>query len=816
MNFQQPLDVVQDIRFAIRVLLKSRSFTLLAATGLALGIGVNTTVFTLVNAALIRGFPFERASEIAFLATRNAANGPNAAEPVSWRELSEWKARSKSFEGIGAYIAGPMNISDPDHAPERIPGASISANTFRLLRVRPLIGRDFVDGEDTPTATPVAILGYRVWKNRFGGDPNVLGRSLKIAEVSYTIVGVMPEGMRFPEIADLYRPLLAPARLELHQMRHIWPFARLAPGVRWTEASAEMRGISQVLRAMYPQTNLNVDARLMTFNESFNTAHGQLVFFALLGAVGFVLLIACANVANLLLARSVYRAREIAVRRALGATRGRIVRQLLIESVLLASFGGIAGLALTVIGVRTFDAVVSSDPDKPYWIVFGLDAGVYVYFAAIVLASGIAFGLAPALQASKTNLNDLVKDGGPGLAGVRSRVLTSALVVVELTLTLALLIGAGLMVRSFLKLYTLDVGVETGHVLTMRTHLIPAKYPTTQHRQLFFDTAEARLRTIPGVTAAAIASAVPLDSGADSRIQVEGRAPASDSFRRRVQVLEVGVSYFETMNVGMRKGRALTEGDGGPGTAGVVVNQQFADEFFAGEDPIGRRCRIMGGETEDQPGPWMTIVGVSPTIRQGGVISIAPAPVIYRAYRTRGAPEMAILLRTIGQPSLYTNAVREAVKSIDPDQPLFALQTLDSVLADAHWPYRVFGSFFVIFGVIALVISSVGIYSITAYAVSRRTREIGVRVALGARPSQISWLVLKTGLLQLAAGLALGSIGAWGVSSVLASLVVQIPPFDPLTFATITILLAGVTLAASFVPAHRATRLDPISALKVE
>jgi putative ABC transport system permease protein len=810
------MPIVQDLRFAARMLLKARWFTFVAALALALGIGVNTTVFTFVNAVLIRGLPFDHSEEIVLLATRNTTRGADDRSPASWHELEDWRARSRSFTGLGAFIPGQMNVSDPDHPAERLVGASVSANTFGLLRVQPFLGRDFAAGEDQTGATPVVILGYSTWKNRYGGDRAVIGRTLKVNEVASTIIGVMPDGMRFPTNADLWRPMLKPANAGLLHQRNIGVFARLAPGVSWGQAAAEMRAVSSELQAAYPDNNKNVEARLMTFNERFNGGPIRIIFLALLGAVGFVLLIACANVANLLLARSAFRAREMAVRTALGASRGRIIRQLLIESVMLASIGGLLGLVLAYVGVSLFDRAVS-DVGKPYWIVFSLDLPVFGYFAAICLATGIIFGLAPALQVSKANLNELMKEGGRGTAGgSRTRWLTSSLVVAELTLTLALLTGAGLMARSFLKLYSLDLGVETDHVLTMRTQLIADKYPKPEQRQVFFDQVQQRIRAIPGVSGAAVTTSLPLEGAGTFLFEIEGKPVADTASRPRVLVMETSPSYFETLGIGILRGRGFSEADGVPGAEVIVVNQQLATRLLAGEDPLGRRIRLMTGPKEDQPGPWMTIVGLSPTVRQGDVQALDPGAVIYRPYKLTSPMGAAVVVRTTVDPATLTNAVREAAKAIDVDQPFYQVQTLNEVLVWARWQYRVFGTLFVIFAIIALALSSVGIYAITAYAVTQRTQEIGVRLALGAQPAQICWLILRAGLLQLVIGLALGLLGAWGVSFVLRSIVAQIPSADPITFVAITLLLTIVTLIACLIPARRATRLDPLVALRID
>ncbi len=453
-----------------------------------------------------------------------------------------------------------------------------------------------------------------------------------------------------------------------------------------------MAGISRQLQTTYPDTNKNIEARLMTFNQRFNGGPIRLVFLSLLGAVGFVLLIACANVANLLLARSAYRAREMAVRTALGASRGRIVRQLLIESVMLACIGGVLGLALASVGIRLFDAAVA-DVGKPYWIDFTLDLTVFGYFAVICLATGIVFGLAPALQVSKTNLNDLMKEGGRGQSGgARARWLTSTLVVGELALTLALLTGAGLMARSFLKLYSLDLGFETGHVLAFRTQLVESKYPKPEERRIFFDALQQRIRALPGVTHAALASTLPLGGTGEFKFEIEGQPFSSETTRPRVAAVDVGPGYFETLGVAIQRGRTFVEADGAAGAEVIVINRRLATEFFAATEPLGRRIRLMQGPKEDQPGPWLTIVGISPTIRQGEVQALEPAAVLYKPSRMAASLGTAMIVRTAGDPRSMIGAVREAAKMLDPDQPLFDVRTLDEFLARNRWQYAVFGT----------------------------------------------------------------------------------------------------------------------------
>jgi putative ABC transport system permease protein len=809
------MTLLQDLRFASRLLVKDRWFTLVAAVTLALGIGANTTVFTIVYGVLIRGLPFDRSEDLVYLATRDTTQGADDSSPVSWREFQDWRDKAKTFEQLAAFRTGQVTLSDADRPAERFNGALVTANLFTVIRQQPVLGRDFMTGEDAAGATPVAMIGYRVWANRYSSDPNIIGRSIKINEVAYTVGGVMPEGMRFPTNADVWRPLPPVTDLEASRNRNVNVFGRLAPGVSWAQAAAEMRTISIAQQGAYPDTNRNIEARLMTFNERYNGGRIRTVLFALLGAVGSVLLIACANVANLLLARSAFRAREMAVRTALGATRWRIIRQLLIESVMLACIGGVFGLGLAAGGVRAFAAAVARI-EKPYWIRFEFDWSVLGYFALICLATGIVFGLAPAFQVSRTNLNDLMKEGGRGTAGGRrARWLTSTLVVAELTLTLALLTGAGLMTRSFLKLYAVELGIDTSHLLTLRTQLLDRKYPTPDRRYQFFETLQTRLGQIPGVSMVAVATTLPSEGTGTTTFEIEGQPADRPERRPRVGLVDISSTYFDTLATPVRRGRGLQPHDGQAGADVVVINERLAAQLPAGMDPIGRRIRIFTGK-DNTPGPWLTIVGVSSTIRQGDSRDLEPSAVMYRPYRVSSPAGLAILVRTQNDPALATNAVRQMVQTIDPDQPVFAIKTLDELVAEPRYPYSVFGTLFVVFGVIGLVMSAVGIYAVTAYSVTQRTQEIGVRLALGARTDQISWLILRSGLLQLSIGLGLGLLAAYGVGNVLKTLIVQIPATDPVTFVSITLLLTLVTIVACLLPALRATRLDPLAALRVD
>ena len=812
--------MLQDLRFAVRMLVKDRWFTFVAVLALGLGIGVNTTVFTFVNAVLIRGLPYRESDRIVILATKNKtqSNPGNA----SWQDLQDWRSRAKSFAALSCYQQTSMNVTDSGHPPERTQGARVCANAFGLLGQPMHLGRDFRPEEDQKGAESVTIIGYGLWKSRYGGDPNVIGRAINVNQLPSTIVGVMPEGVRFPANAEMWQPFVPNEEQLRRSTRGITVFGRLAPGASHENAQTEMTALGRQLAAEFADTNKDVEAIVMTFNQRQNGGPIRIIFLALLGAVGFVLLIACANVANLQLARSAQRAREVAVRVALGASRARVIRQLLVESTLVAFVGGALGLGLANVGVRLFDRAVEGS-GKPYWIQFTFDPIVFGYLALICLATGILFGLAPALQVSKTNVNEILKEGGRGNAGGRrARWFTGTMVVVELALTIVLLVGAGLMIRSFLKLYSFQLGAETGSLLTLRTGLPDQKYPKPEQRHLFYESLLGRLEAIPGMQSVAVASAVPFGGSEGRRLEKEGRPV--DGQLPRVAYITISPKYFETVGTAIRRGRAFGPADGGPGAEVAIVNERFVAQHFPNEDPIGRRIRLLTGDGSPAPaatpppapGKWLTIVGISPTIRQGNPQALEPDAVVYAPHRLEGSGFMSILARSQVEPGALTMQVRQAVQAIDPDLPVFAVQTMNQFLAQARWPYRVFGSMFAIFAAIALVLSAVGIYAVTAYSVTQRTQEIGVRMALGARRGQVSWLILRQGLIQLAIGLTLGLAGAWPISNVLQSLVVQIPTKDPVTFSAIAAILIGVTIAACLIPARRATKLDPLVALRNE
>ncbi len=823
--------MLQDLRFAARLIVKERWFSGVAVVALALGIGLNATVFTLVNAVLIRGLPFKDSQDLYMLSWQAKRQGEFGAGRInlSYPELKEWREQSRAFTGLGAWTGQNMNISDDRGLPEQARGAYLTANTFSVLGQQPLLGRDFGPDDERRGTDLAVIIGYRIWRNRYAGDPNILGKLTRVNGQPAVIVGVMPEGMQFPQNNGIWAVFIPTEQQERRTSRVLNVFGRLRAGTSRTEAQTELTTIAARLTSAFPKDYEDINgAMLQTFNERFNGGPIRAIFLSMMGAVAFVLLIACANVANLQLSRSAARAREIAVRIAMGASRWRVVRQLLIESVLLGTIGGLLGLGLAYFGVRAFDAAVA-DTGKPYWIVFTMDYTVFGFLAAVCVLTGVLFGIAPALHVSRTNVSGVLKEGGRGNAGgTRTRWLTGTMVVVEVALTLVLLVGAGLMVRSFLNLYRMDVGIKTERLMTMMLQLSGKKYEGPDARSQFFERLQPRLAELPGMEAVAITTAVPPFGSGTRRLEVDGRPAAKFDDAPQVAAVTVSASFLDTAGVPILRGRALTDGDGVPGAENVVINERMAAQHFPGEDPIGRRIRFMqpptppgqqppAGQPAPKPPVWRTVVGIVPTIRHGSPQDAEPPSVVYSAYRQEPPVFAFVMVRSALPPASVMDSIRRAVSAVDPDQPVFNLRTVDQMLRQSMWPYRVFGSLFAFFALIGLLLSAVGLYAVVAYSVTQRTQEIGVRMALGAQGRQVTWMILRRGLIQLSLGLALGLAGGYFAAKALPSqILVQTKPTDPATFIAIAAILTIVAIAACILPARRAMRVDPLVALRAE
>ncbi len=801
----------QDVKYGVRMLARDPGFTAVMVIALALGIGVNTTVFTLVNAVLFRGLPFERADRVMYLTSSDPSKNQNDLD-VSYPDFQDWRAQTKTFQGLAGFSGMPMVVTDSSTAPEGFNGYRLTANTFSLIGQKPLVGRDFLPEEDRPGAPAVCIIGYSVWESRYGRDPNVLGRNVRINEAPAIIVGVMPQGMKFPVNGEMWIPMVPDTGNAKRDNRNMNVAGRLADGVSLQDAQKEMTVISQRLERAYPKSNLGVHSRILPYNDQFNGGQIRIVFLALLGAVGFVLLIACANVANLLLARSLGRSREISVRVALGAGRWRVIRQLLVESVLVGVLGGAVGWLIAMWGVHMFD-LATANVGKPYWIVFRMDFTVFAYLAAICLATGILFGLAPALQLSNVDLSSTLKEGGRGASGgARVRYLSGALVVTEVALSIVLLVGAGLMIRSFLNIYGMTSGFHADRLLTLRLDLPKTKYPDDPARLRFFDSLEQRIAAVPGVQSVIVTTSLPGMWTDRWKVEMEGKPSGEEEKLPEVAGVLTSPGYLDAIGIPVVRGRAFGRTDGLPGKETAIVNQRFVAKYWPGEDPLGKRFRLHW-ESER---PWVTVVGVNRDFQQTRPEASEIEPLIYLPYRTRPSASYTIMVRAAAAPKTLTSAIRKALQNLDGNLPVFAVTTLQEQFEKQRWAFRVFGTLFTVFALIALLLSSVGLYATMAYSVSRRTREIGVRVAMGASSASVLRMVLSQGLRQLAIGLALGLAAAFGLARVLKGMLVRVTPTDPATFVTISAVLIAVGIVACWLPARATMKVDPMVALRYE
>jgi putative ABC transport system permease protein len=811
------MDVIRDIRFALRLLVKERWFTLMAVVVLALGIGANNAVFTIVNAVLIRNLPLPNPNQVMFIGTR----APQERDlGVSLRDFEDWRAAARTFSGMSFMFNGSFNVGNEGLIPEAVPGAYVSANLFRMLGVSPVLGRDFVPEEDTPGAPLVVLISNTLWRQRYGGDVGIVGRTIRIIDGGGTIIGVMPEGMHFPFNADIWLPagtMSAAITNQPREARGYFAVGRLADGVTVEQARAELQTIGRTLGEQYPKTNKDLWPHAVPFQERVLGPQIPLLFWSLLGAVGFVVLIACSNVANLLLAKAARRSGEMSIRMAVGASRRQIVRQLLVESVLLALVAGAFGLLLSIVGIRWF-AAEAQNVGVPYWMVFTMDWRTFAFLLVLCLATGVIFGLAPALHASRTNFHETLKEGGrTGTGGIRARRWTAGLVVFQLALTLVLLAGGGLMLRSFLTMYRMDIGIQTSQLIASGMIIPARKYPGWEDRTRFLQAIDDHFATVAGIDAASTTTALPFGGGAVTQLEVDGRAATPGDRLPEVTMLSVGSRYFDAIGISLIRGRAFTSADGGPGRQIAIVNQRLAELHFKDQDPVGRVIRLSQNTPGSQPAEWLTVVGLAPNVRQrNNNQEREPDAVAYIPHRqnTTMARAATVLARTRMDPAQATRILREAMMAVDPDQALAAPRTLDEALAQQRWLLRVFTTMFAAFALIALILAAVGLYAVTAYAVTQHTRDIGVRMVLGAQPGQVIWLFLKRSLVQLALGLTIGLAAAIALGRVLQSFLVQTSTYDPTTLISIVVVLTIVAVAACIGPARRATRLDPLNALR--
>jgi putative ABC transport system permease protein len=814
--------VLQDARYALRGMRRSPGFTAVAIVTLALGIGVNATVFTVTDAVLFKGFPFvARNDRILYIDSWKG----NDETGVSWPDFEDWRAQAKSFEGMAVVHGVGIILSDKNGFPERYDATQISANTFSLIGQKPMIGRDFAPSDEIPGAAPVAILSYGFWERRFGKDPAIVGQTLRVTGISgngistpgapTTVVGVMAPGFSFPQNQDLWLALAPTPDLQKREARDLWfVFGRMVDGITIASARAELETIGKRQAIAYPVTNRGFLPIPQTFQQFIIGPNAALIYGSMWGAVSFVLLIACANLANLMLARAIGRSREISVRIALGAGRRRIVRQLLIESTILSAMGGIFGWWIAKWGVRTWALAAFPDWERP-WFDFTMDYRVLGYLIAISIGTGLLFGLAPALRLSKLGVNAALKDGGRGATGgIRGKHLSGLLVMGEMALAVVLLAGAGVMTRSFLTIYAADLGVKTTNVLMAEVLLPAARYPRAETQISFHERLKTGLEAIPGVESASIASSLPTSPSLKFPYELAGSEPVDPERRPTISALVVGEGYFHTLAAAIVAGREFQNTDGVSGVPVVVVNQRFASEYWPGENPLGKRLRVFDGTT---PGAWRNVVGVVPDIVQNDDTGQKTEPLVYLPYRQMPRAGMKIIARTRVPPGDLGNAFRREVQAIDPDLPIWGPLTLAEVLK--MWNYQDKGSFAVLFliaAAIALLLASIGLYAVMAHSVSRRTQEMGIRMAIGATAGDIRKLVFRQGMLPVGIGLTIGLAASFAVNRVLESALVRVSPTDPITLvgAAATLILAAVL--GCLIPARRAMRVDPAVSLRHE
>jgi putative ABC transport system permease protein len=805
----------QDLRYGVRTLRKNPSFSLVAIMALALGIGANIAIFSVVNAVLLRPLPFAGAERIVLI----QESTPQSPAQVTPANFLDWREQNKVFEQMSAISTRRANLTDPSGEPQRVSLAVTSTNFFEVLGVRPLLGRTFLPEEEKAGHASVVIVSHGLWQRRFGSDPNLVGKQIAIDGMSYTVIGVTPSGVQYPRDTELWvspRRIVPEADIDLGDITQVRGMgllavvARLKPGVSVEQAQAEMDTITGRLRQQYPETNSNRFDKVIPLHESI-VGDVRPALLVLLGAVGCVLAIACANVANLLLARAAFRQKEMAVRTALGASRSRLLRQLLTESVLLSLIGGIIGLVLAVFGV---DWLVSLAPsDIPRLEDTGLDRWVLVFTLLISLATGILFGLIPALQASKTDLNESLKEGARGatIGGRRTR-LRGVLVVAEVALSLVLLIAAGLLFRSFLTLQAVKLGFEPRNVLTMRIAPTGENYSESKSQRAFYSEVLHRVGTLPGVEAVGGISTLPLSKGPVNGYEIDGRPPLTPDRMPGANRRNISPDYLRAMGISLLKGRAFTESDNADAPGVVIINEALAARDFAGEDPIGKR---MAFSWRDGQPVWLEIVGVASDVRSLEV-KAEPKPEAYTPYLQNTVPEMSFVIRTKNGPSNLVAAVQHEVYAIDKNQPVSHVRTMEQVVSEATTQSRFNMLLLAIFSGVALVLAAAGIYGVMAYSVAQRTHEIGIRIALGARPSDVLRLVIAQGARLTLIGAVVGLLGAFILMRVLQSLLYGVSATDPLTFIGVAVLLTVVALLASYIPARRATRVDPMVALRAE
>ena len=817
----------QDIRYGIRMLLKTPAVTFVVILALALGIGANTAIFSVVNAVLLRPLPYDQSEQLVFVNERNPAIDEMS---ISYPNFTDWRSQNQVFENIGVYNRGSYNLTGWGD-PERITTAQMSADLFSVLRVNAAHGRVFTNEEDKPGGNPVVVLKHAFWQRRFGGQLSVLNQQLTLNGKSYTVIGIMPEGFNYPSRTEMLVPVGQLSDQPSWQQRGNHPglygVARLKPGVTIDQARAEMDNLAANLEKQYPDSNSGNRVRIRPLMEIF-VGDARRALWVLFAAVAFVLLIACANIANLLLARSTSRKKEMAIRAAMGAGRWRIVRQMLTESVMLSVLGGALGLLFAQWGIKL---ILYISPDAiPRWQEISLSWTVLGFTIGVSFLTGLLFGLVPALQAGEVDVNETLKETSRGNSG--RQWLRNSLVVVEVATTLVLLIGAGLMIRSFYRLQSVNPGFSYEHLTSFTVSLPQRKYAKEDQRVAFYNQLLENIRHLPGVESVAAASGLPLgNNGWQTSFTIDGQpAPPRDNVPLMEACL-VTPDYFRTMNIPLKSGRYFTDRDDrsfladkdlskmteperiGAGLNAVIIDEEFARRHWPNQDAVGKRIRLGG---DDSRAPLLTVVGVVGRVKMEGLSQDSNRPQGYFSFPQLGNGGMTVIVKAQSDPTQLISALREQVKAVDPDQPIYNIRTMHEIRAESVASERLNLTLLSLFAAIALVLAIVGIYGVMSYTVTQRTHEIGIRMAIGAQPRDVFRMVIGQGMTLALIGVGIGLIGAFALTRLMASMLFDIAPTDPVTFAVIAVLLTTVALLACFIPGRRATKVDPVISLRYE
>ncbi len=806
------MGIRSDVRHTFRLLARSPGLTLVAVLTLALGIGANAAIFSVVNGVLLQALPYPHANRLVFL-TENSRQVPGMS--ISYPDLRDWERQNTVFDSLGGLQPTDFVLTGRGE-PEQLKGFNASAGFLPAFDVRPILGRLFTKADDRPEATPVAVISYSLWQRHFGGDPSVVGRSLDLSGRSYVVIGILPASFRFPVPGNIFVPLGLRADQMQQRGEHpgIVAIARLKPGVTLAEARAQMQTISARLAQQYPKTNTGVSARLMSLRAAYYSFLGGLptALWVLLAAVGFVLLIACANVANLLLARAAGRDREVAVRVALGAGRARLVRQMLTESVILALVGGAFGLLLGAVGTGALASMIPADLRQQVSI--AIDWHVLLFLLAITVVTGVIFGLAPAWRASRTDVNESLKEGGrSGTAGLGRSRYRQALVVSEFALGLVLVVASALMILSFYGLLAVNPGFRISHVLTAEVDLPGKKYSKVAQINGFYRDVLARIQALPGVVAAGAIMPLPLSgNGWQGSFYVEGTPPPKPGQAPSSDYHMVTPGYFPAMGPPLLRGRLFTVADNRIAPRVAIVSRSFAQRYWPGRDPVGKRIKF-GGSNSKQP--WITIVGEVANTKQYGLDKKSKTE-LYVPAAQRPNGDMTLVVRTRADASALTSAVRDAVAAVDSQQPIFNVRTMQSYLDQNVSGQRISAMLLGLFAALGLVLAAVGIYGVIAYTVSLRTHEFGIRMALGASQGEVLRMVLGSGARLALVGIVVGVGLGLGLMRLVSSLLYGVKASNPLIYLLAVLVLGAVALVACYVPARRATKVDPATALRYE